>query len=72
MNPLQLFYNNEVEREAVKAFLISSLRELAGDYAVEGKPTSGIKEASECVEIAFDKLEELYSVKPVPPPTNTR
>lgn len=63
MNPLQLFYNNEVEREAVKAFLFQMLRELAADKAMEGEDTDGIQEAGACVENAFAKLEELYSTK---------
>lgn len=61
MNPLQTFYNNEVEREAVRAFFVLALRELAADLALDGKPTTGISEAKLAVEKAFDKLDEEFS-----------
>lgn len=72
MNPLQLFYNNEIEREAVKAFMFAILRENAADKALDGEDTSGFVDAKECVQKTFDKLDELYGrIKP-PKPSNTR
>lgn len=65
MNPLKVFYENETEREAVREFMTETLRTLAADRAMEGKPTSGILEARECIDMAFDKMAELYgTVKP--------
>lgn len=61
MNPiLKAFYNNENEREAVKSFLIESLKELAIDKAFEGKDTNSIKEANETILKMFDKLDDIY------------
>lgn len=66
MNPLQTFYSNESQREAVKVFMIEILREMAADEAFETGNTDGYKEARVCVDKAFDRLEELYGiVKPV-------
>lgn len=61
MNPLQLFYQNETQREAVRVFMIDVLREMAADQAFNGESTTGIKEANECVEKTFDKLQALYN-----------
>lgn len=63
MEILQQFYENEAQREAVKEFMITVLGEMAIERAFDGKPTSGIQEARECVEKSFDKLEEVYSTK---------
>ena len=66
MNPsLKTFQDNEVQREAVREFMIAALGNIAVERAFEGKSTSGIQEARECVEKTFDKLAELYgTVKP--------
>lgn len=57
---LKRFYDNEGEREAVKAFQLAVLGEIAVEKAFDGKPTSGIQEARECVEKMFDRLAEQY------------
>lgn len=72
MIPLQQFYNNESQRKAVQAFMVETLRELAADYALEGKETSGFKEANECVEKMFDKLEDEYGIVKTPVVQNSR
>lgn len=72
MNPLQLFYNNEVEREAVKTFLIAVLRENAADKALSGEDTKGFQDAKECVEKAFDTLGKLYATIKTPKVNNSR
>lgn len=72
MNPLNSFYNNQSEREGVKAFLIESLKELAVERAFEGKSVVGIAEAKEAIDGAFNKLEEMWGKKPQPVPTNSR
>jgi hypothetical protein len=63
MNPLELFYRNEVEREAVKAFMKTCLRDVAADLALEGESTDGIKDAGVCVDKMFDTLESLYTTE---------
>lgn len=63
MNPLQLFYSNENERQAVYDFFIATLGELAVEKAFDGKETKGIQEAKECIDNAFTKLEELFAKK---------
>lgn len=60
MNPLQTFYNNTPEKEAVQAFLVTQLREMAADMALDGEDVTGIKDANHLVTRCFDKLDELY------------
>lgn len=59
-NTLRVFFNNQNERETVKAFLIETLKTMAGDRALLGESVSGIKDAHDCIVKAFDNLEELY------------
>lgn len=67
MNSLRLFFNNENEREAVKAFLIETLGEIAKKRAFAGEDVKGIPDARELIETTFDKLQELYGIieKPI-------
>jgi hypothetical protein len=60
MNQLSLFYNNEGEREAVRAFMIEVLERIAIERAFAGKDVKGIPEARECIEQTFDRLAEKY------------
>ncbi len=60
MSPLQTFYTNTPEKEAVQAFLMAQLREMAADMAIDGDDVSGIKDAATLVTRTFDKLDELY------------
>lgn len=60
MNPLQTFYTNTPEKEAVQSFLMAQLREMAADMALDGEDVSGIKDAADLVTRTFDKLDELY------------
>jgi hypothetical protein len=66
MNPLQQFQLNEILREAVKAFMIEQLREMAVERVFDKKAISGIYEARKVVDATFDKLEELYAEKKKP------
>jgi hypothetical protein len=64
MNPtslLKTFYNNESEREAVKAFFVQCLSRMAVERTFAGEDVSGIKEAHELTERVFDELAGLYS-----------
>lgn len=63
VNPLVTFYNNEHEREAVKAFLITQLGNLAIERAFDGDNVVGIKEARDTIIRSFDKLDEMYGKK---------
>lgn len=60
MDPLRVFYNNEVEREAVKLYMIDCLKELAVEQTFDGKEVTGIKEAYDTITKAFDKLDGMY------------
>ena len=60
MNQLNLFYQNESEREAVKAFFIQTLEELAVERVFDKQSVAGIYEARKVVSKVFDKLEEKY------------
>lgn len=72
MNPLLLFYRNENERNAVKAFMVSELREMAADMAMNDEPVNGVYEASRLIDKVFNRLEELYGDKPVASVQSTR
>jgi hypothetical protein len=73
INPvLKAFYGDEKMREEVRAFMVDILRELAADRAMGGESTVGIKEANECVDKTFDKLEEIYGIVKKPITTNSR
>lgn len=72
MNPLKTFYDNTIEREAVRAFFTEQLRELAADMALEGYSVEGIKDAHECLKRSFDKLDELYGKIEVVKDQNSR
>jgi hypothetical protein len=60
MNQLNLFYQNQGQREAVRAYMIDTLAQMAIEKTFEGLDVSGIKDAKNCIDRAFDKLEEEY------------
>lgn len=67
MNPvLRNFYTNISEREAVQAFLIETLAEMAVEKTFAGEPVTGIKDAKDMVYKAFDRLEKAYGKPPQP------
>jgi hypothetical protein len=57
---LKTFYDNTFEREAVRAFFVEQLREMAADMALDGDDVTGIKDANKLVTRVFDKLDEKY------------
>ncbi len=57
---LKLFYDNVHEREAVRAFLVEQLREMAADMALEGESVAGIKDANTLITRCFDTLDQRY------------
>ena len=60
MNQLGFFYGNQVMREEVKTFLLTSLDEIALEKMYARKETGGIADAKDAIENAFIKLEETY------------
>ena len=63
MNPLKQLQENTVMREAVKAYMLDTLKELAVERVFAQKDVKGIYEAQEVVEKAFNKLEEEFGEK---------
>ena len=57
---LKLFYDNVHEREAVRAFFVEQLREMAADMALEGESVNGIKDANTLITRCFDTLDQRY------------
>lgn len=71
-NTLRQFYNNENEREAVKEFLIQTLKEMAVERVFDKKAVAGIYEGKKAIEKAFDDLQIKYGIiKPIEQP-NTK
>ncbi len=66
MNPLQTFYNNETQREAIHTFMVDTLKELAIEKTFNGEDTFGIMEAKQVVDDMFNKLEADYGIKKQP------
>jgi len=64
MQVLQQFYANKVEREAVQAFMVDCLGQIAIEKTFKGEDVSGIKDAKELVDRTFDELQLLYGEKP--------
>lgn len=72
MNPLLIFYRNVNERESVRLYMIDVLESIAVEKAFDGEDTTGIKEAKDCIDRMFSRLEEEYGDKPQPINTNSR
>ena len=70
MKLLQRFYSDFQTRDEVKAYLLAELREMAASKALAGEDTSGFKEAKECIDKCFLKLERSFSVKERKTPTS--
>lgn len=63
MNPLQQFYADKTQKEAVKTHLVESLKELIILKAFRGEETTGSAEAKAAIEHGFAKLEEMFGEK---------
>lgn len=72
MNPLNSFYNNTHEREAVRGFMLETLATIAVERAFAGEDVTGIQEAKEAIDKMFLKLEEMFKKTVEPEPTNSR
>jgi hypothetical protein len=72
MNPLSLFYQNEVEREAVREFFIKNLEEMAVERVFDKQSVAGIYEARKVITRSFDKLDELFGKPKVQKTFNSR
>lgn len=69
---LKQFYEFKGQREAVRHFMIETLKEIAIERAFDGKDVNGIPEARLCIEKMFDHLEELYGIIEKPVVNNSR
>lgn len=69
MDILGNFYRDSALRETVKKFFIDTLADMAVEKTFNGESVSGIKDAKELIEKAFENLEETYGniEKPVIP-----
>ena len=63
MNPLKQLQENPVMREAVKAYMLETLKELAVERVFAQKDIKGIYEAQEVVEKTFTRLQEEFGEK---------
>jgi hypothetical protein len=73
MNPtLKVFYDNDVQREAVKEFMIECLKELAVERVLNRKDVASIADAKDVVEHTFTRLREIYGNAPKPVNSNSR
>lgn len=57
---LKDFFLNENMRTEVKAYLIGFLTEKAVEKVFNKEDTSGVAEAKECIDKAFENLETLF------------
>ena len=69
---LKRFYENENEREAVKAFLIECLEELAIERVMKKENTDAIADAKEIIERSFTRLKEEFEETPKATPHSSR
>lgn len=60
---LKDFFLNEVMRNDVKTYLIDFLKVQAIEKAFAKEDVSGIADAKECLDKAFDNLEVLFAPK---------
>lgn len=63
---LQLFWQDEHTREAVKAFQIAMLEEDAIKRTFAGDDVKGLLEAKKLVDASFKRLDEVFKQKDEP------
>lgn len=63
MNPLQQFYLNKSQKDAVYAFMVEVLEQRVIESVFSGKTVDGVYEARQTIDAMFSKLEELYATK---------
>ncbi len=66
MHPLKTFYENQIQREAVKEFMIQCLNELAVERVMNREDVSSLADAKDVVSLAFIRLREIYGEAPKP------
>ena len=72
MKLLNKFYADFQVKAEVKAYLIEYLSKRAVENAFIGKPTTGFKEAKDCIDSAFRDLDKMYGEKPKRGVTSSR
>ena len=63
MPPIQEFYRHEVMRETVKQFFIETLQDMAVEKTFAGEETHGIKDAKDCIDKSFERLDNEFGEK---------
>ena len=71
-NPLENFYRNTFERDAVKEFMIDTLKEITVEKAFEGFPVDGIQDCRELIDTMFNKLDDIYGIIKEKPISNSK
>lgn len=69
---LQLFWQDEHTRDAVKAFQIAMLEEDAIKRVFKEEDVSGLPEAKKLIEASFKRLDEVFKQKDKPVSSNNR
>lgn len=69
---LKYFYDNEAEREELKAFMIECLEAMTIERVFNNKSINGIMDARELIDTMFNKLEEIYGEQKIPISNNPR
>ncbi len=72
MKLLPKFYADFQLKAEVQAYLIAHLEQIAIEKSFAGKDTKGIKEAKECIDSAFKKLDNMYGEKKKRKPQSPR
>ena len=72
MPSLRIFYENEVMREDVRAYMVDTLKEIAVERTFNGEETKGIKDAHELIDRMFDRLDQEYGKIQVITQSNAR
>lgn len=72
MQPLKIFYDNEITREAVKEFILECLNELAVERVMKREDTASLADAREVVLQSFTKLREIYQNEEKRNPSSSR
>ena len=69
---LKTFYDNEIQREAVKEFMLECLNELAVERVMKREDTLSLADAKDVVVKTFIRLREIYGDKPKPSTPSSR
>jgi len=60
---LRQFWNDKATMAVVQEFITDSLKDLAVEKAMNRDDTSGIADANDALNLAFDQLDDLFESK---------